>query len=190
MVRIYIPTTSNLLVRNEPPNFLTNLFFLEDPDSKNSYAIEKVFQQVYNLSDADYVLLPMTWNYYEKQVEAVSKYVKLVNSAGKKAILWSEGDFTARLPFSGNILFEQSGYRSRRSISRNQIFAIPSFVRDYTDVYCGGTLPIRSKGGKPAFGFCGQGGGNIFDYTRRFLSQKVNMFQFKLHMTELGTCSF
>ena len=129
------------------------------------------FQSVDSIDEADYCLLPMKWNYYLDRglVPMAKDAVETGKEAGKKVIIFSGGDFTANIPFTDVIVFESSGYRSRRTLGKNQLFAFPGYHNDYLQFYREGKLAIRKKGLKPVVGFCGQAGGSPFDFAFRQL---------------------
>lgn len=105
-------------------------------------------------NEADVWILPMTWNYYIEQnrIDIARSVAEEGTGRGKKVIAFSTGDFTANVPFKGLTIFEASVYRSRNTGAQ----AMPVFIEDYLEKYCGGRLVLREKQSKPVVGFCGQ----------------------------------
>ena len=133
-------------------------------------------------SDADLYLLPLTWNYYLEQdiIHLVADEVERSAEAGHQLVIFSGGDFTANLPFSNVALFEASSYASRRNSSKNNIFALPSFIHDYLNLYCHGQVQFREKQAVPVVGFCGQAGGSWFDFIRRNIELRLRKRSYTL----------
>lgn len=141
---------------------------------------------------ADVVLFPYTWNYClnNNQVDLCLKELEFSRQVGKPFIIFSEGDFTARVPFSGAMIFEPSSYRSRRHEGGNQRFAFPSFISDFVKYYCNGTQPLREKSSRPVVGFCGQAGGTWFDFLRRRIVNSYRWFLFYLGLRKWEPAPF
>jgi hypothetical protein len=118
----------------------------------------KYIEETQEIAKADICILPMNWNYYvdNNRVHLVGQALAAAQEAGKPFVIFSMEDFTANIPFSGVVLFQPSAYQSRRSLAGNSIFALPIFIHDYLDLYCGGRLQVRKKSNKPVVGFCGQ----------------------------------
>jgi len=126
------------------------------------------FTAVDSPSDADLYLLPLTWNYYLEQdaIHLVANELKRSAGVGHRLIIFSAGDFTAKIPFSNIILFEASSYASRRNLGQNHVFAFPAFIPDYLNLYSYGQIQFREKQTVPVVGFCGQAGGSWLDFAR------------------------
>lgn len=140
-----------------------------------------LFKEVDSVEMADLYLLPLTWNYYveHNQVGLAEQAAERARQAGKELVVFSEGDFTANIPFKNTILFEKSAYRSRRRLNGNYIYAKPAFIADYLNIYCQGKLQVRQKRDKPVIGFCGQAGGSSFDFLRRSILRSYRQIAFK-----------
>lgn len=127
-------------------------------------------------------LLPFTWNWYlrEAQMQLVAEAVSTAQTHRKPVVLFSEGDFTANVPFSGLTIFEASAYRSRRHQNGNKVFAKPSFIPDFVALYCNGDVPLRQKRERPVVGFCGLAGGRWYQLAYRLLKLEIAKVAFHL----------
>lgn len=134
--------------------------------------VSKSFQLVDHPSSADFVLLPMEWNYYvdHNRISRAAHLRLEAHAAGREFVVISTGDFPANLPFSDAVLFQVSGTRSRR-LARE--YAFPPVITDRVAQSFGGELPLRSKGRKPVVGFCGQSASGVVDHMARVLMLKA-----------------
>lgn len=134
---------------------------------------------------ADIHLLPLTWKWYLKfsRLDLVATAVDLARSAGKPIVLFSMGDYTAKIPFSGMTIFQPCAYRSRRFENGNRVFALPAFIPDYVELYCNGQLPLREKRPRPVVGFCGLAGGKWYQLAYRLTKLQVHRAAFRLGIT-------
>ena len=125
--------------------------------------------------EADFHLLPFLWRWYldTGQVELAARGVDTAHRMGKEIVLFNGGDFPARLPFSGVMLFQAGGYRSRRFENGNRVYAHPAFIDDFLHLYNDGHLDIRTKGPRPVVGFCGLAGGRPHQLIYRTLKLHV-----------------
>jgi len=155
--------------------------------AKELGSLASCFQLVENPANADFHLLPFTWNWYlkSKQIQLIAEAITKAKRYKKPIVLFNLGDFTANVPFSGIILFQQSAYRSRRFHNGNQVFALPSFTEDFVQIYCNGNLPVRAKNNKPIVGFCGLAGGEWWRIFYKKLELKINWITFRLGLNKL-----
>lgn len=132
--------------------------------------------------EADIHLLPLTWNWYVKysRLDLVAEAVELAKSYGKYIVLFSMGDYTARVPFSGLTIFQPCAYRSRRFENGNRVFALPAFIPDYVELYCNGQIPLREKRSRPVVGFCGLAGGKWYQLMYRLAKLQLHRAAFRL----------
>ncbi len=118
-----------------------------------------------NISDSDWVVLPLSWNYYHKsrQIEHAVALVRKAENAGKQVISWTSGDFGVKIPELKNlVVLRPSGYRSKLPSTHQ---GMPVFFSDPLQKYFGTTdIFIREKREKPVIGFCGQAKGNLVKY--------------------------
>lgn len=140
------------------------------------------YEIVTSPEDADYWLLPLMWNYYinNDAIRFASKLNDEVNRAGKRLIIFSTGDYTANVPFQNPIIIQSSCFKSRDGLNGQNLLSIPTFIPDYTKMYCQGILQIRKKQPYPTIGFCGQANGSIFDYARRQMNITAKQLLYRL----------
>ena len=160
MYKLYYP--KEFLFRN----FRSSLFPLLKPFLKgqdytdeeriNQYGIsEKIFCFVNDIQQADFVIIPMTWNYYKKHY-LFDKILKFIESHPDKIIVsYTSGDFGVKTPeYSNLFVLRENDYKSK--LSENHI-GIPVFIQDPLKKYYSSTevIPIAFTQ-KPIMGFCGQ----------------------------------
>jgi len=140
------------------------------------------FRLVDDPQEADIHLLPLTWNWYvgSSRVQMVGEAVEQGKRWGKPIVLFSTGDYTAKVPFSGLTIFQPCAYRSRRFENGNRVFAMPAFIPDFVQLYCGGQLPLRQKGPRPVVGFCGLAGGKWYQLAYRWMKLQAHRAAFRL----------
>jgi hypothetical protein len=115
-----------------------------------------VFELVSDINAAEICVLPMTWNYYTtfKKQERAAALAQQAAEAGKKVMIWVDGDQGIRQPFKNALVLQNAAHRSRK---RADQIVRPGFARDLVKEYFRGIPPIRSqKAAKPLVGFCGQ----------------------------------
>ena len=97
--------------------------------------------------EADLYLLCLNWNFYvdHGSISLAAEEVSHARKARKPLVVFSDGDFTANIPFPGAVLFQSSAYCSRRSVNGAQIFSPPSFINDYQAVYGRGIADVHQK---------------------------------------------
>jgi hypothetical protein len=108
------------------------------------------------IEEADFVVVPMSWNYYlaKKQVPLAEKIIHQARTKGKKVLIQITGDRHVTVPFDDAYVLKPGGYRTRRSPRE---FTYPIFFDDPLTAWLGkDSLSFRRKGAKPVVGFCGQ----------------------------------
>jgi len=140
------------------------------------------FRLVESPAEADVHLLPFTWNWYleTSRLDLVKEAIDQARGQDKPIVLFSSGDYTATVPFSGLTIFQACAYRSRRFENGNRVFAMPAFISDFVELYCGGQLPLRQKGPRPVVGFCGLAGGKWYRLAYRLAKLRIHRLSFRL----------
>jgi hypothetical protein len=126
-----------------------------DWDRESIAYIRDYFAFADTIGGADIVALPMAWNYYvsRQKIRLALDLAERADRFGKRVMIWSEGDNSARIPFENIMLFQYSIQRSRR---RRFEYARTPFTRDYAAIYLNNQIAYRPKPDKPLIGFCGQ----------------------------------
>ncbi len=139
-----------------------------------------LFEYEADIGEADVCLLTYQWPYYVKQkrVAEAEAEVRAAKDSGKLIVVFSGGDFPARMPFEDVILFESAGYRSDPGYRYHS--ASPTFLRDYVNEYCGGQLRLREKQAMPVVGFCGQARTNSLQTAWRSLRRAKRSLEYRL----------
>jgi len=138
-----------------------------------------------DLNQADVCLLTYQWPYYVKQnrIDEAEAEVRAAKDAGKPMVVFSGGDYPARMPFRDVILFESAGYRSDPGYLYHS--ASPTILRDYLNDYCGGQLRLREKQVEPVVGFCGQASNSVAQTAWRSLRRSTRDLKFRLGLSKL-----
>ena len=127
-----------------------------------------------NQSDADFFLLPFTWNYYfdRGNIRDAMVLIEEYRQWNKPIYTWVGGDYSYRIPEGNFILFCHSGYQS---IRRKNEHAYPVIIRDPLDYLNSAGIKILPKEQKPKIGFCGLANKNLIDGSWR--AGKNSMFK-------------
>lgn len=109
------------------------------------------------IAEADFVILPMSWNYYERtnQSAIAISFVKECARLDKKVVAFNMGDFGVKTPYLKNlIVLRPSGYASK---FRENEYSLPIFIEDSLNKYFDSNqVFIREYTTTPTVGFCGQ----------------------------------
>lgn len=136
--------------------------FIKDADFTDAQRIqgygvsEQDFIIVDSMSEADVVILPMSWNYYVQTQQMPLAYAFIDEAKQAHKWVWSinNGDFGVKLPKINNLtVFRQSGY-----VSNNQSghVGFPSMIEDYITKNNLNTSFLNGQySSKPIVGFCG-----------------------------------
>jgi len=182
IIKIYLDPSNK--AQTKKYNLISSLFWKENFSEKfsNGCYEDGNFTLTKKLEDSDVCVLPLQWNYYLENnlVEYVESFYKKSVLAGKPFIIFSEGDYTANIPFPNVYIFQKSCYRSRDGLKGQKLFSIPPIISDYLSLYCQNEIQFREFSNNPTVGFCGQSTGNFFDYIRRKSYLQYKRIKFKL----------
>ncbi|WP_179338034.1 exostosin domain-containing protein [Winogradskyella ludwigii] len=153
-----------------------------DEERKTLYGVSDVDYLITDLmSNADIVILPMSWYYYTKtdQLDLANKVIIEAGKQGK--IVWSinTGDFGVKTPFFNNlIVFRQGGYVSNYQKGH---CGYPPFVDDYLMKNNLNTNYLNmTYGSKPVVGFCGQANSSVLNTVEEILKQYLRNLRTKI----------
>jgi hypothetical protein len=126
------------------------------------------YNLVFNPGDADFCILPYSWNYYyeNSKIDEAVAFIDESKSAGKEVITVNLGDFGVKPLVDDVIVLRQSGYHSKRLQKQ---FAMSVFFTDPLEVFFDNRFEVREKIEKPLVGFCGQGEMSRVKYGAMFL---------------------
>ena len=144
---------------------VTPLLRLGHDGALHTSGVSRVFEPripsytlVASADDADFVVLPMTWNAVLRDRHLVHRARELAEEAairGKFILVWAGGDFEAIVPVRNAILIQAGLHRS----GVRECFAAierPAFTDDYVRACYDGRLPTRARCDVPTVGFCGE----------------------------------
>lgn len=117
---------------------------------------DKDFCFVSQMADADYVILPMSWNYYvkTKQQCKAKRFIHKANKLGKITLVVTTGDYGVFIPVLKNaIILRTSGSRSlfNKNHQGMPVFIVDPLVKIYNSI-----LLQTNYSKQPIIGFCGQ----------------------------------
>ena len=149
-----------------------------------------LFEYEPEINKTDMCLLTYQWPYYVQhdRVPEAEEEVWAARKAGKPMVVFSGGDYPARMPFGGVVLFESAGYFSDPGYRYHS--AIPTFLSDYVEEYCGGQLQLRGKRAQPVVGFCGQASTSVAQDAWRSLRRLQRDLQYRLDFSKLEAPPF
>lgn len=109
-----------------------------------------------SLRDADVAVFPQDWKrglHYtpETLVERAEVFAAEARAAGKRYLVFRDGDLADPVPLDGALVVRQSLFRSRRGPLEH---AQPAFFEDLAE-YVGGAPVPREYRERPTIGFCG-----------------------------------
>ncbi|WP_432409996.1 exostosin domain-containing protein [Rasiella sp. SM2506] len=118
---------------------------------------EADFNITETIAAADFVLLPMSWNYYERtnQTAIAISFVQECALLDKKVIAFNMGDFGVKTPDLKNlVVLRPSGYATKL---RENEYSLPVFIEDPLNKYFDSNqIVVRDYTTTPTVGFCGQ----------------------------------
>lgn len=121
----------------------------------NQHTGNKTYTLTDEYNEADFILLPYSWEHYykEKGTEELKQIIVKSMDSGKKLIGITNGDFGYRPLDTDTILFKRGGKKSKSL--KNQ-FEIPRFFGDPVADYYSGIQSFREKKEQITLGFCGK----------------------------------
>lgn len=117
-------------------------------DSVWGYFDEPLIDIVENPEEADFLLIPYTYNNTRYDLPYINEFIHLSTKFNKKIIIIFPGDSDEEVVIPNAIIFRNSQYRSR--LRSNEII-MPAVADDLLE----GSLELKTKSDKPRVGFCG-----------------------------------
>ena len=126
----------------------------------------KYFELTTDPEEADFFVLPMSWNFYcGKRKSVVLNFIEKVKTYNKPIFAWVSGNFGVEPMDKDVITFRPSGYQSK--ISGNEL-GMPIFFRDPLYRWFNLIKPIlRKRMEKPVIGFCGYTSNNPLKWMKQ-----------------------
>lgn len=139
-----------------------------DTDRIKAYGIsEKEITFVNSIEASDYVILPMSWNFYIAKglVKEVETSIKEAVKANKTVLSFMVGDFGIKVPNHANvIIFRNSG--DIRKLPKNHL-GLPVFIEDpLLKIFKTVIISERPYQKKPTIGFCGQANPSLINASK------------------------
>ena len=162
----------NKITRSIPRKFYADWIKPLFPDLRHDiYGIRKKDLSLsINPQNADFLILPLTWNYYfdYKKADDAKEILKYYEKFDKPIITWVSGDYTYRVLDGNFIILQQNLYASKR---KNNEFAYPAIIRDpfnYLKFY---GVNIASGFKKTSISFCGTANWTFLDKCEGILKE-------------------
>ncbi|RDK84822.1 exostosin domain-containing protein [Marinirhabdus gelatinilytica] len=172
MIQIFVPLTVHPKRRHIFP--LLKPFEkgegYNDTTRMEQYGIsEKDIKFVDTIEIADYVVLPMSWNFYssEKRLTEAQKAVEGAAMRGKKVLSFMTGDFGVNIKEYPNlVVFRHSGERAKLSANHK---GYPAFIKDPLQAqFNTDQITVRPYTPQPVVGFCGQANASLFNAAKEY----------------------
>lgn len=163
--------------------FIKNEGF-SDAERVEMYGVsDKDFCFVSQIADAEYVILPMSWNYYvkTKQQSKAKKFIHKANKLGKIALVVTTGDYGVSIPVLKNaIILRTSGSRSLFNINHQglPVFIVDPLVKIYDSL-----LLQTNYSKQPIIGFCGQTNDSIINAINELTMVLFRNIKFSLRLS-------
>ena len=125
--------------------------------SSNDFAI------VSSVEEADFVVVPMSWNHYlkHKKVHSAMELIESARAKSKKILMHTSGDHGITVPFDDVYVLRAGGYKTKR---RPREFTQPVFFTDPVKMFFASDVVMpKRKDPKPTVGFCGQAEAKLFN---------------------------
>jgi len=107
-------------------------------------------------AEADLWVLPALWSAYRgEQRTAVIDHLDAAAAAGRRVVIWVDGDQEIDLDHPAAVLFEQ-GPEATRPRRHATVHAWPVLIHDHLQDLYGGEVAPRPRTDRPQVGFCGQ----------------------------------
>lgn len=134
-----------------------------DADRQAQYGVSETdFIFIDSMAEADYCILPMSWNYYkrENKTDAAVTFIKACQDKNKMVLSVNIGDSGVHVPKYDNlIVLRYGGYRSKFF---NGVQVLPPQIKDPLIVYFQLHSIIERNYTKiPTIGFCGHATGSL-----------------------------
>jgi len=128
------------------------------PDRKlEKYSLTNIpFNLVNNISQSDFFLLPLCWNYYleRDKIYLVLDLIQTAQNNNKTILIFVLGDYYYKLPQATNIIgLYTSPYQSKQNV---KTIPLPVIVRDPLPMLDKIRISLPNYNTQPTIGFCGQ----------------------------------
>ena len=159
------------------------------PDRKlERYSLTDIpFNLVDNISQSDFFLLPLCWNYYleRDQTHLVLDLIQTAQNNNKKILIFVLGDYYYKLPKSTNIIgLYTSPYQSRQNI---KTIPLPVIVRDPLPMLDKIKISLSNFNTQPTIGFCGQTDPNLVISSIKMIKLAYQNFKYFVNFTNKYT---
>ena len=172
-----------------------HIFPLLKPFEKKESFTDAQRMSLYNISendvhfaevmqDADFVLLPMSWNFYrsENKMATAKQIIAQASTVNKKVLSFMVGDFGVGIPdFENVIVFRHSG--NRAWLPETHV-GMPAFVEDpMQKIFKTEGYFNRVYNHTPVVGFCGQANASMLNAAKELLHTAARNVRSRLGMS-------
>jgi len=138
-----------------------------------------------SLNEADIAVIPAYWQFIKQNEVAKNlaiEFIEMAKEAGKRVIIFSQGDWLQEVYPENTIVFFTSSFQSRR---KSNEFAMPEWSSDFIIKNFKDQIIIRQKQAKPTVGFCGYAPPMGLPFGMKKLKAFVRMWGDSLGMTKM-----
>ena len=155
------------------------------PDRKlEKYFLTDIpFNLVDNISQSDFFLLPLCWNYYLErgQTHLVLDLIQTAQNHNKKILIFVLGDYYYKLPEFANIIgLYTSPYQSKQNV---KTIPLPVVIRDPLPMLDKIRICLSNYNIQPTIGFCGQTDPNLVISSIKMIKLAYQNFKYFVNFT-------
>ncbi len=144
----------------------TKLDLNEDEKKERFGDFFNIYERVDTIEEAHFTVLPYHWNFYRSNMSYYKPAKEMIDESlkqNKDVLSFTVGDFGVT-PLNKNVvLLRQSGYKSKRL---EKEYGMPVILTDPIKVFFNNEMNLLTKTDKAKVGFCGQAGGNLYNYAK------------------------
>ncbi len=165
--------------------FLKNKGFTDEERIKLYGISEKDFSLVNTIEEADYLVLPMSWNYYASKYKMAEIMQEIQQDIfqNKKILSFTSGDFGVKTPtFKNLLIFRCNGEKSK--LDSNNL-GLPVFINDpILRYFSTDKITVRPYNTKPTVAFCGQANGDFIHVCKEITQTIVRNLRFRVGLRD------
>jgi len=142
------------------------------------------FNLVDKISQSDFFLLPLCWNYYieREQTHLVLDLIQTAQNYNKKILIFVLGDYYYKLPESTNIIgLYTSPYQSRQNV---KTIPLPVIIQDPLPKLDKRRISLSNYNAQPMIGFCGQADPNLLVSSIKMIKLIYQNMSYSLHRSK------
>ena len=185
---LYVPNCHDIKERDQLFPLLKAFYkpesYTDDERIETFYISEEDVRFVDDINQADWVILPMSWNYYSdhKNLNIAKDLIKTSIENNKKVLAFTGGDFGVKIPNLDNVIvLRVSGERSKLPEFHK---GLPAFKIDpLKEFYHTEDIFLRPFKPNPTIGFCGQTSGSLLNALKEISKTSLKNLKYYIGLT-------